>query len=256
MKNIFRKGAFVLGALLLADGLLMTLIANFNIGIVPVYGLGAVLIVYSVFYEKIKWRKLVTGVIAFGISVLLIFGSFLAIFGSNDNADYTEQTVIVLGCGIRGDRVSVGLAKRLNKAYEYHLKNPDATIIVAGGQGPQEDIPEALAMKRYLVDKGVPEEKIIMEDKSTSTIENFRFSYDIMFEKNLPTHYSVVLVTNAYHVYRASEYAEAEGFKEIKHLGTDIIWYTIPMNYMREMMAVVKMWVFDDVIPAVKEALS
>lgn len=256
MKNIIKKGAIVCGSLLVANGLLMTVIANFNIGLLPVYLLGAVLLLYGIFYEKIKWRKLVTGVIAFGISVLLIFGSFLAIFGSNDNADYTEQTVIVLGCGIRGERVSVGLAKRLNKAYEYHLKNPEASIIVAGGQGPQEDIPEALAMKRYLVDKGVPEEKIIMEDKSTSTIENFRFSYDIMFEKNLPTHYSVVLVTNAYHVYRASEYAEAEGFKEIKHLGTDIIWYTIPMNYMREMMAVVKMWVFDDVLPAVKETLS
>lgn len=248
MKNILRKGAFVLGALLLADGLLMTLIANFNIGIVPVYGLGAVLMLYSVFYEKIKWRKLVTGVLAFGISVLLIFGSCLAIFGSNDNADYNEKTVIVLGCGIRGERVSVGLAKRLNKAYEYHLKNPEASIIVAGGQGPQEDIPEALAMKRYLVDKGVPEEKIIMEDKSTSTIENFKFSYDIMLENNLPND-SVVFVTNAYHVYRASEYAEINAFKDIRHLGTDIIWYTIPMNYMREMMAVVKMWVFEVILP-------
>ena len=42
---------------------------------------------------------------------------------------------------------------------------------------------------------------------------------------------------------------------EIKALGTDIIWYTIPMNYLREMMAVVKMWVFDDMLPMIKSAL-
>ena len=56
---------------------------------------------------------------------------------------------------------------------------------------------------------------------------------------------SVVFVTNAYHVYRSSYYAKAEGFTEISHLGTDIIWYTVPMNYMREMLAIVKMWVLD-----------
>ena len=56
---------------------------------------------------------------------------------------------------------------------------------------------------------------------------------------------SAVFVTNGYHVYRASSYAKDEGFIEISHLGTDIIWYTVPMNYMREMLAVVKMWIFD-----------
>ena len=176
--------------------------------------------------------------------ILISFGTFLAIYGSRDTADYTENTVIVLGCGIRGERVSVGLAKRLNKAAEYHKNNPDAVIIVSGGQGPQEDITEALAMKRYLVDKGIDESKIIMEEKSTSTITNFRYSREIMEREGLSLS-SVVFVTNAYHVYRAAAYAKDEGFLEVNHLGTDIIWYTIPMNYMREMLAVMKMWVFD-----------
>ena len=244
MKKAVKISAITLGVLLLGNTALMSVIANFNIGIVPVALLGAVLLLYGLFMEKLPFKKLISGVLAFGLAVILTFGSFLAIYGRNDNATYDEQTVIVLGCGIRGERVSVGLAKRLNKAYEYHLQNPDAMIIVSGGQGPQEDIPEALAMKRYLVDKGVPEEKIIMEDKSTSTITNFRNSYEIMEKEGLPTA-SVVFVTNAYHVYRSAYYAKAEGFPEAAHLGTDIIWYTIPMNYMREMLAVMKMWVFD-----------
>lgn len=243
MKKAVRIASITGGVLLIGNTALMSVIANFNIGLVPVFMLGAVLLVYGIFFGRLPFRKVISSLLAFGLAVIVAFSSFLAIYGRNDNAEYNEETVIVLGCGIRGERVSVGLAKRLNKAYEYHLQNPEAVIIVSGGQGPQEDIPEALAMKRYLVDKGVPEDKIIMEDKSTSTIENFRFSHEIMKEKGFSDS-SVVFVTNGYHVYRAASYAKAEGLT-VKHLGTDIIWYTIPMNYMREMLAVLKMWVFD-----------
>ena len=243
MEKKVRICSIVAGSLLLGNTLLMSVIANFNIGIIPVALLGVILLVYGVFFNKLPFRKVISGLLAAGLSVILVFASFLAIYGRNDTATYTEKTVIVLGCGIRGERVSVGLAKRLNKAYEYHLQNPEATIIVSGGQGPQEDIPEALAMKRYLIDKGVPEEKIIMEDKSTSTITNFKYSHEIMKEKGFADD-EVVFVTNAYHVYRAAYYAKAEGLI-VTHLGTDIIWYTIPMNYMREMLAVLKMWVLD-----------
>lgn len=243
MKKAVRIASITGGVLLIGNTALMSVIANFNIGLVPVFMLGAVLLVYGIFFGRLPFRKVISSLLAFGLAVIVAFSSFLAIYGRNDDAEYNEETVIVLGCGIRGERVSVGLAKRLNKAYEYHLQNPEAVIIVSGGQGPQEDISEALAMKRYLINKGVPEDKIIMEDKSTSTIENFRFSHEIMKEKGFSDS-SVVFVTNGYHVYRAASYAKAEGLT-VKHLGTDIIWYTIPMNYMREMLAVLKMWVFD-----------
>ena len=244
MKKTVKTLSIIAGALLVANAALMMIIANLNIGLLPVAMLGAVLLIYGVFFDKLPFKKIIGALLAFGLVILISFGSFLAIYGSRDTADYTENTVIVLGCGIRGERVSVGLAKRLNKAAEYHKKNPDAVIIVSGGQGPQEDIPEALAMKRYLVDKGIDESKIIMEEKSTSTITNFRYSREIMEREGLSLS-SVVFVTNAYHVYRAVSYAKDEGFLEVNHLGTDIIWYTIPMNYMREMLAVMKMWVFD-----------
>lgn len=243
MKKAVKIISIASGALLLGNTVLMSVIANFNIGLVPVAGLGVLLVLYGVFFNKLQGKKLVHILLCAILTVLMSFGGFLAAYGRNDNAVYNEKTVIVLGCGIRGERVSVGLAKRLDKAYLYHLQNPDAMIIVSGGQGPQETISEALAMKRYLMLKGVPEEKIIIEDKSTSTITNFKYSHEIMKEKGLPTD-SVVFVTNGYHVYRAASYAKAEGLK-VTHLGTDIIWYTIPMNYMREMLAVVKMWVFD-----------
>ncbi len=245
MKRFLKYLFIVCGTLLTGNGLLMTLISNFNIGLVPVYALGIMLLCYGVFFERLKGKRLIHIFVGVLLSVLICFGSFLGVFGNNDTATYKEKTVIVLGCGIRGERVSVGLARRLDKAFEFYENslNPDVRIIVSGGQGPQEDISEALAMKRYLVDKGVPEDVIIMEDKSTSTITNFRNSYEIMKKKGFPAD-SVAFITNAYHVYRASTYAQMEGL-EVTHLGTDIIWYTVPMNYMREMLAVLKMWVLD-----------
>jgi uncharacterized SAM-binding protein YcdF (DUF218 family) len=243
MKKTVKILSIIAGVLLIGNTVLMLTISNLNFGLVPVAGLGAMLLGYGLIFDKIKTKKIIHIFVAVVLTILLGFGSFLAIYGGGDNADYSEKTVIVLGCGIRGERVSVGLAKRLNKAAEYHKINPEAYIIVSGGQGPQEDIPEALAMKRYLVDKGIDEEKIIMEDKSTSTITNFRNSKAIMEDMGLSSD-SVVFVTNAYHVYRAASYAKAEGLT-VNHLGTDIIWYTVPMNYMREMLAVIKMWVLD-----------
>ena len=142
MKKTVKILSIIAGALLLGNTLLMSVIANFNIGLLPVAGLGAVLFAYGIFFDKLPYKKLIGAVIAFGLVVILSFGSFLAGYGGRDTADYNEETVIVLGCGIRGERVSVGLAKRLNKAAEYHEKNPDAMIIVSGGQGPQEDIPD------------------------------------------------------------------------------------------------------------------
>jgi uncharacterized SAM-binding protein YcdF (DUF218 family) len=244
MKKTVKILSITACALLIGNFILLILISNINLGMVPVVGLGAVLLIYGILFDRLPCKKIISPLLALGLVAIMSFGSFLAIYGGQDTADYTEQTVIVLGCGIRGERVSVGLAKRLNKAAEYHEKNPDAMIIVSGGQGPQEDISEALAMKRYLIDKGIPENKIIMEDKSTSTITNFRYSREIMEEKGMDLS-SAVFVTNAYHIYRGASYAKDEGFVNIAHLGTDIIWYTVPMNYMREMLAVIKMWVFD-----------
>lgn len=243
MRKILRVIITAAGLFFIWNGAFVSAFSNFNIGIIPVFLLGFILTVYGVLFNKLKGKKIIHALVSLVLVVVIVFGSFLSFYGSNDNVSYEEEVLIVLGCGIRGERVTAGLGKRLDKALWYYEKNPDVIIIVSGGQGPQEDIPEALAMQRYLKERGVPEEQIIMEDKSTSTITNFRNSHEIMKEKGLSPS-SVAFVTNAYHVYRGTYYARQEGL-DVTHLGTDIVWYTVPMNYFREMLAVMKMWVFD-----------
>ena len=88
--------AIVSGVLLFGNALFVTTISNFNIGILPVALLGAVLFAYGMLFEKLRSIKIINTLLALGLSVVLAFGSFLAIYGRLDNADYSEKTVILL----------------------------------------------------------------------------------------------------------------------------------------------------------------
>lgn len=233
----------LLGTVLLINASILLMTVNFSLGILIEGALGVVILLYGILLEKLKSKKLLHVVFCSGLATVIGFCTFLYAYGNIDNVDYTEKTVIVLGCGLSGDKVSNDLAKRLNEAVYYHEKNPDAVIIVSGGQGPQEEVTEAFAMKSYLLEKGIAEDKIIMEDKSTSTITNLAFSHKIMKEKNLPDD-SVVVVSQAYHIYRAVSYAEAEGLKAT-HLGAEMRLGGLPSCCLREILAIAKMWVFD-----------
>ena len=110
--------------------------------------------------------------------------------------------IIVLGAGLDGYKVGKILQSRLDKAVEYYKLNPNAKIIVSGGQGKDEMISEAVAMKRYLIENGVNENKIIKEDKATTTLENLKFSKDILKNRR-DEKTKVLIVTNEFHLTRS-----------------------------------------------------
>lgn len=176
--------------------------------------------------------------IALIIFILIIasIGIALALYGRKDNATFAEDAVIVLGKGLDGDKVPPNLAKRLDKAIEYHKKNPNALIVVSGGKGSENQPSEAHAMHDYLVLKGIPEEIIIKEDKSATTHENFVFSTDILKEK-LGENYSVAFISNSFHIWRAERLAKELGINAA-HLGAGIEFHTVPANYLREISVI------------------
>lgn len=170
------------------------------------------------------------------ILILLSVGISLAFYGRNDNVTFGEDAVIVLGKGLDGDKVPVNLAKRLDKAIEYHEKNPRALIVVSGGKGNEEKLSEAQAMADYLISRGIAENSIIKEDKSTTTYENFIFSTDILKQK-LGDNYSVAFISNSFHIWRAEKLAKELGISAT-HLGAGIQWSTVPANYLREISVI------------------
>ncbi len=239
-----------IGVALFINGAFMCMVSNLNLGVILTLVLGAFLLACGALYKKIcKWtsKGAMRGIKYIVIAMLcaeLALIAFVAIYGINDNVQYTEDAVIVLGAGIRGDRVSLPLKLRLDKAVEYHRKNPDAVIVVTGGQGFQETVTEAYAMEKYLLECGVNKEKIIKEEKATSTNENMRFSKEIL-DTYFSDDYTTVIITNNFHIYRSVAIAHLEGIENVVHMHSGLQWYNLVPCYLRESLAILKMWVFD-----------
>ena len=145
--------------------------------------------------------------------------------------------LIVLGCGLRPDGTPTPLlAGRIDRALAFYRAQIEETgrvptIITSGGQGPDEIISESAAMKAYLLEKGVPEEHILEEDRSSSTYENMQFSGEIIRSQN--PNARVVFSTTNYHVFRSGLMArrmklQAEG------VGAKTRWYFWPNAAVRE----------------------
>ncbi len=238
------------GVVLSCYGAFMVKVSNFNLGVVMTCAVACCVLFWGIFYKKIKDMtksgalKWVKYAVILGACIEAVLVGFLGLYGNCDNVTYNEDAVIVLGAGVRGDRVTVPLARRLDEAVKYHKQNPDALIVVTGGQGYQESVTEASAMEKYLLERGVSGGKIIKEEKATSTNENMRFSKEIL-DGYFKEDYSIVVITNKFHIYRGVEIAKTEGFEQVTHKGASIKWYNVMPCYLRESLAVLKMWVFD-----------
>lgn len=145
--------------------------------------------------------------------------------------------LVVLGAQVRGRKLSSSLYRRIEKARQYLADNPETIVIVSGGRGKGEEITEALAMRQYLVEQGVEENRIFMEERSTTTEENLRFSAAYIHDLGL----SIGIVTNSFHMYRACCYAKRVGYQnpEAVPAGCPPVFF---VNYMvREFFALIKM---------------
>ena len=145
--------------------------------------------------------------------------------------------IIIHGCGlIDGERVSKLLSNRVDRAIKVFRRGKGrAYLIPSGGQGPDEKISEAEAMRAYLLEKGIPEDKIILEDKSMSTEENLLYSKRIIDSREGKKR--IALVTSSYHVYRCLLLAESLGIR-CAGIGAGVAGYYWPSAVIREFIAV------------------
>lgn len=154
---------------------------------------------------------LVSGIMFILVLLFLAGGLLVVLFGGKKYTDNDAKYIIVLGAKIYGTRVSKALIYRLDAAIRAYRERPGSRLIMSGGQGRDEDISEASAMKAYALEKGVPGEDIIMEDMSISTYTNFVNTAVILGSKDIP----VAFVTNSFHIYRAGKIAREVGFTSL-----------------------------------------
>lgn len=158
---------------------------------------------------------------------------------------YRQDYIIALGAGlIDGERVTPLLARRIDTAISFYRRQlkktqKQAQLLMSGGQGLDEKISEAQAMKNYALSQGIPEDAILLEDRSTNTLENMRFSKAIM-EQHSPEGYQAIFTSNNYHIFRAGMYARTAGLKA-DGLGAKTAFYYLPNAFLREYIAILMM---------------
>ena len=201
---------------------------------------------YFVFHHYLIWRFMrLMGyfIIYFGV-VLILFFIATAFYGLIP-VSLDKDFVIVLGAGLLPDGgISPLLQKRLDRAIRFfrhqteRAQKRSCRLIVSGGKGVDEPFSEAYAMKRYLVEKGIPEEMILEEDKSVNTYQNFLYSKGMMDAHK--EGYKCLFITNNFHVVRSGLYARRVGL-ETDGLGAWTPLYFLPYAFLREFIAVVFM---------------
>ena len=192
-------------------------------------------------------RSFLANLISFA-DLLLFYGTFLylsyiiyAFFLNIFPIKKEPQTIIILGSGLFGDKVPPLLAQRLDKGLAIYEKfNRKPVIIVSGGQGDDELISEAEAMARYLMEKGVPADSILLENKSRTTFENLTFSKQLMLAQGLEQD-RVVLVTNSFHALRAGIYMKQVGLKG-RSIGSRTAFYFLPSAWIRETAGLIRIY--------------
>ncbi|ANC22581.1 membrane protein [Bacillus cereus] len=155
-----------------------------------------------------------------------------------------QDFIIVLGSGLINDKVPPLLASRINKAIDFYWKqaavNTPPTIIFSGGQGPDEGLPEAEAMQNYAVEKGIPLEHTVQENRSVNTYQNMLFSKEIMDSLKPEGKYKSIFTTNNFHLFRAGIYARQAGLNS-QGIGSKTAFYYWPNAMIREYVAIVVM---------------
>ncbi len=188
-------------------------------------------------YEIFAWMIIST--LMFHITFIFVAFLIYSIFHHYIPRRTTFDFIIVLGAGlINGERVTPLLAARCNKAIKIYKRSFSACkIICSGGQGPDEKISEAQAMKNYLLEQGIPEDDILLEDQSKTTKENLINSKEILSHKK--GRKQIAVVTSNFHVLRAVIYAREINL-ECDGIGARTAFYYWPTAMIREYIALMK----------------
>jgi len=199
------------------------------------------------FYKKIniKVKRVIMFFMCIGLSSFIIIEGIIIYSGIPKPAD-EKKYIIVLGAAVHGDYMSLILKKRMDATLDYLKKYPNTKIIVSGGKGSGELITEAEAMKRYLVKNGVNNNQIIKEEKSRSTAENFKYSLEILKQREKENIPSVCVVTTDFHMFRAEFLAKRIGIN-VCAVPSKGYLSSAPNYYLREYFAVIHSFICDNV---------
>lgn len=217
----------------------------------------ALAIIGSFFVPTItRWLHIPADVSVFGSTIVSVFLLYIPLFFyvyltsliiyQFNRPRYQQDYIIVLGSGlIDGQFVPPLLASRINRAIQFYTKQvkkgrPAPKLVFSGGQGPDEKLPESVAMQRYAIEQGIPAQDTLTEEKSVNTLQNMQFSKDIIMADSTKANPKIIFATNNYHTFRAGLFAKQAHLKA-DGIGAKTSRYFLPNAVIREFIAILKM---------------
>ena len=267
-RNMYRKlatvrekiapaASLVAGAALLSDGLLLMALGYMTLGVIVPLIAGVGLMALSLRWSRIdQWvRAKKSHSVLWRLSWIFIFGWAIsvAIFFigiANKHAPMMAkllpaQAIVVLGSGSPGSVASPTLVARLNLALHDSKKNAGAVVLVSGGRSFRT-ISEAQVMATYLREQGLAKERILLEEASTSTLENLRFSAQVLADAGFPTSTPIHLITSDFHTLRAGLIARRAGYTNVETVGVETPLHIRYNAWLREYFAMVSGWLLGE----------
>ena len=246
MKKSIKTALIVLGSLLVGSCLLpLAFNGIFNVGSFFGFAVGSAALLCAMFGDRLsafisKIRRSKAGkslFIAFTSVICLFFSVFsvtlvCVLFNAGAKAREAE-TLIVLGCQVRGSVPSRQLRERIGSAEKYLKEHPDSVAVLSGGQGQGEEISEARCMFEKITGDGIDPDRLFLEDESTNTWENIRSSLAVIRENGLSE--KTAVVTNDYHIARAKLIAKKAG---LSAEGVSAFSDPTPVFYFREVFGI------------------
>lgn len=140
-------------------------------------------------------------------SIMIAAGLFLwedipVFMDAHSDKDAAADYGIVFGAAVHGTEPSLSLIERLNAALAWQEENPQAKLVVSGGQGEGEDIAEAAIMAEWLISHGVDPARILIEDRAKSSWQNLQYSLAVIEADGGDPAGRVALISSEYHLHR------------------------------------------------------
>lgn len=204
---------------------------------------GVCIIIYGIllYFEETgnkfaKILRLTSHVLIACFIISLIIIESIIISNSKTTAKDSD-CIFVLGCGLRGDELTLMGKARADSAIDYLKSNPNCKAILCGGQGNGETVTEAEALYRYIEKAGIESHRLFKEERSTDTKQNIIYAKQIVEINGLnPTTDNFAIVTNDFHLYRSVIISNKAGFEKVEKINapTPKLPFLRTCMYLRE----------------------
>lgn len=256
--RIFRCLLCIIGLILVADSIVLLSLKKLHLGIILPLLIGSFFLIYSICYQSVnhyiqnhqkiyKFWKIGWTLFSIWLISLVIFFFYL---GSGKNQDINLNNldaIIVLGGGLKNNQPSEALAARLDAAAHIAKAHETSVIVVTGGLGFARMVTEADAMSKYLQEQyQINADRIILEDKSTSTELNLKNSQSLLESRGVNMQDLTVIVTSDFHILRSLAIAKKLGYQNVVTYSAETPLLIRYNAWLREYFAYISGWILSE----------